>query len=319
MQDKSQKEQVEAVLNRQPEAVRHFLKVAAEEFNDFLPHSLLKNCRERYGLDPKGILAIPYKAVNAPSLGSQFAGYCMTMNYTIQYYVKEGIAPKIVEEEVRRLQGCAMKEMQKKKCTLKETDTWKVFKKIKGKTKIPLFNFNDNHMILLQQIINKDVRAKLNFISSIILPQLRLYPHKLSCNPHQLAAFLTYLSGFTGTLLWNSGSLYHKLNPMPAKGTDAKTLMILWAKNHADPIKLNNGTSIELIHQLFKRGCIGDLIADAGGYFKQSTLETAKELQKLTGKAIVFFLNKEQMYLNEKGKWNILKMLLVMKTATRFF
>ena len=83
----------QAYFNELTDPQKNALALASEQLNNFLPHTLTKNCNEKYGLDGinGGNIAIPYAAVNTPTIGSQFANPYITMNYTFQYYIKRGI------------------------------------------------------------------------------------------------------------------------------------------------------------------------------------------------------------------------------------
>lgn len=285
---------------------QNYLALAAEQLNNFLPHTLTKTCEEKYGLDLKGAgnIAIPYAAANVPNIGSQFANPYITMNYTFQYYVKKGIYKEVLVKEIERLQSKAMLEMKEKGagCSLEMTEGWKLFKDITGDLGTPLFNYNEMQLDELLNKINSQMNLKMNFIQKIILPQLVLSEKKLSCNPQNLIAFFKFVSGFTGTL-WNQFSMHSKIKAMPDPGIDSKTLNILW-NNSNEKAEVVNGTSPhEMIDELKKKGINYDLISDSGGYLKEGgNTQIALQLSQMIGKPVVFYNKDNQQAIIENGK-----------------
>lgn len=296
----------QAYYHMQGPEEQNFLALAAEQLNNFLPHTLTKTCKEKYGLDSKdaGNIAIPYAAANAPNTGSQFANHYITMNYTFQYYMKKGIKKKILIKEIERLQSMAMHEMKEKgaECSREMTEGWRLFKNISEDLEIPLFNFNDTQLTQLLDKINGRVDLKMNFIQKVILPQLKLSGKKLSCNPQNLIAFFLFVSGFTGTL-WNQHSMHSKIKAMPDPGIDSKTLNILWNMSN-EKVEVLNGTSpTDIIEELIAKGIKYDLISDSGGYLKEGgNTKIALELSLKLGKPAVFYNKDNQQAIIENGK-----------------
>jgi len=213
------------------------------------------------------------------------------MNYTIQSYVKRGISEKILKRQLKHLQDNAKKEIKKKNCSLEETVAWQSYQKGFGGTQIPLLNIKLHQLQALQTHINSSIERKLAFISNLILPRLRLYPKKLSCNPHQFIAFFNNAIGLSGTLNWNSKSMSHRLNPKPADGTDSETLLVLFEKDaHYKVIVIEEGSPKTMLEALIKSGAPADMVTDAGGYFKEGKNEQiAKDLADLTSRQVVCF------------------------------
>lgn len=307
-EDVPKKDQAEAhaYYSKLDPAKQNYLALAAEQLNNFLPHTLTKTCEEKYGLDLKGggSIAIPYAAANVPNVGSQFANPYITMNYTFQYHVKKGIQREILIKEIERLQSMAMLEMKEKGagCSLETTEAWKLFKEITGDLNTPLFNFNEKQIHQLLEKINSQVELKTNFIQKAILPQLMLSEKKLSCNPQNLIAFFLSINGFTGTL-WNQFSMHSKIKSMPDPGIDSKTLNILW-NNSNEKVEVINGTSpTEMINELIGKGIQFDLISDSGGYLKEGgNAQIALQLSQITGKPMVFYNKDNQQAIIENGK-----------------
>ncbi len=294
--------------------IQNLLALVSEELCHLLPYTLLKNSDEKYGLDEEkgGIIAIPFSAAKTPSRGSQFANAFITINYTFQIYAKKGISREIIEKEIKRLQGQAMKELQKDGHQgLEATDAWKLFALFSKGSKMSLFNYKEQELDALVTSINSESKKKQNFIQRIILPQLVLYDEKLSCNPLNLIAVLNKVIGFTGTL-WNSKSMHRKLNPHPAKGTDGKTLSLLQKQSSTPVISVKANTTEELLTELYTKKIKFNLIADSGGYCREwSNERIAKHLAKQWNEPIVYY-NKTGQQVETDGE----KVILLTESKT---
>ncbi|MBS4167668.1 DUF3638 domain-containing protein [Parachlamydia sp. AcF125] len=310
--DRTQKNLVLAYLCREPshifsaqnfydaqqDDVKNILALAAEEVSSFLPHTLSKGINKKYGLDleSQSSIAIPYSAANTPSKGSQFANPFITMNYTFQYYAKENVSEAIIMQEIERLQIKAMHEMKDSPhLTLEKTDAWKTFCKIRGPLTTPLFNLNQLHIQQLTQHVNASIPQKNTFVMHAILPQLEIFSHKISCNPHNLIGlFKKNLSGFTGTL-WNSQSMHSKLNPEAEVGTDIKTIKLLHQHSLNEVYVIKEGSTAEMLAELERQKIKFDLMSDAGGYFKEGgNAAIAKTLARKNGNPVVFYNRKNE-------------------------
>ncbi len=158
-----------------------------------LPFTLCKVCDVKYGLEydektkkVKSPLAIPFAAANVPNSGSQFAHPHVTMNYTFQTYMKNGVPFELVEEQVKLLQSQATKEMiVNPLLMLRETKAWKALAALKKNLDIP-FKYAPEHIQELVNHINTSPEMKLQFVKKLVLPQLEIFPSKISCNPQNL-------------------------------------------------------------------------------------------------------------------------------------
>ena len=70
-------------------------------------------------------------------------------------------------------------------------------------------------------------------------------------------------------LYGTQSSMHHRLSPKSEKGTDAKTLSLLWDYSRDNAISITEGSTSEMIKQLQDKSIDFDMISDAGGYFKQ--------------------------------------------------
>jgi hypothetical protein len=247
-------------------------------------------------------LAIPFAAAKSPNSGSQFENPHVTMNYTFQTYMKNGVTFDLVEEQVKLLQGKAAKELSAggKDLELKDTRAWKALCALKGNIDIP-FKYKLEHIQELVDHINSSPEIKLEFVRLIILPQMEVFQSKISCNPQNLIALFKFVSGFTGTL-WNALSMHYALNPEPAEGIDAKTLLILLKNSRDNVVTIKEGSSESMLNQLEEKAVDYDMISDAGGYFKDgSNTQIAHKISAIRGKEVVCYKG-EQMITDGSGE-----------------
>ncbi len=252
-------------FDQQTEEIQDILALAGEVISKYLPHTLTQNYNERYGIDDVNTvpIAIPFAAANTPNYGSEFANPFITMGYTFQSYLIEGISRDVIKKELEGIQSQVLKAIEGG-AKLEEIPAMKLFLELKGDLEMPLFKYSEEQLTLLQTHVNSTLLKKLFFIGKVILPKMALYTHKLSCNPFHLFGFFFKLLGFTGTL-WNSKSMHRKITPKPEKGTDAKTLKLLWQHSFDQVTLIGNGPPEEMLSELPPF----DLISDAGGYFKE--------------------------------------------------
>ena len=283
----------QAYYDQQPQEIREILALAGEEISNLLPHSLLKSCDEKYGVDQKqgGILAIPFSSANTPSRGSEFANHHITMNYTLQSYVQKGIPKHVLISQLLLLQESARREIieSAQKISLQDTQAWQLFCKIKGVLKIPFFNLTEAQTEKLLAEINQNAPNRLRMVQNFLLPQIAIFDKKISSNSHNLSSFYKIIWGFTGAL-WNSASMHRKLTPQTTKGTDALTLSALWNNSYAAIHTDFAGSSKSMMEQLKKSGLQFDVLIDTGGYFKEiDNFNNAEQLGSQLKKPVVFY------------------------------
>lgn len=278
------------------EPLQEVFSLLGEEVSHLLPHTLTRIANQNYGLDGD-VLAIPYKASKTPNSGSLYSNPYITMNYTNQIHFSDGIQPKTAEQQVRKLQRRALLEIDDSGGTLllSETEAWKAFCELKGDLVLPLFNYNDQQIADLTAHINSSSEIKRKVIAEVFLPSMEIFEKKISCNTLAFAAFFDRLSGFTGTL-WNAFSMHRKLNPMPEKGTDAKTLHLLWSLGQENAQVIKKGAFEAMLEQLDDF----DMISDAGGYFKEGdNLAMARKMALKLKKPVVFYDQKGEQTITD--------------------
>lgn len=280
-------------FDKQNPAIQDILALAGAEISGFLSHTLSQTANENYGLHQpeKSSLPIPFGAVTKPKVGSQFANEYVTANYTFQIYRKQKVPKELVIAQVKKIQEQIAAELLElgSEHDMKNTKGWKTFEHLKGKCDFPLDEYTDQHVEDLINDINQDPIRLREFISYVIMPQLKLHHQMLSCNAHNLVAFLSKPSGFTGTL-HNSKSMHRNLNMQPAKGIDAKTIHILRKNSYTDVAVIKEGDTQSMIQQMENKGIDWRMITDTGGYFKEgSNAALARTMALQKGMPVVFY------------------------------
>lgn len=289
------------------EELRDFAALAKSQLNLFLPLTLKKNCDEQYGLRGNELLAVPYVASNTPTIASHFGVPYETLNYTIQTYLKKGIPPELVDQEIKRLQKLAISEMEVGK-NLEQTESYAQFQKIVGSNSgLHLFHITKRNIDEIVLRLRDNIPATIHFIKSVILPRLQVYDKKLSSNPQNLCALFARVSGFTGTL-WNKESFPSSLQSIPEEGTDARTLVTLWNNSRENVHIAKTSSPGEILSEILSDAHLKNALAiiDTGGVFKgESNLSIAKRILELSEpkiKGVVFFDEDNRANVLERGK-----------------
>lgn len=290
--DSGNRHAAQSFYDRQSTEVKDILALAGQQISHLLPHTLTRICEVNYGIDDKSSKAtsIPFAAASTPNRGSEFADANVTVNYTFQYYLKMGVSKEIARREIERLQLMAMNELKDDpSLALHETKAWQHFLKIQGDNELPLFNFKEQHLDKLVAEINNNADRIRLFVKETILPQIELFSHKISCNPHNLMAIFLRAIGFTGTL-WNSKSMHSMLDPTPEAGTDLQTINLLWQNSRQEVYEIAEGSPKMMMEQLNEKNINYDMISDGGGYFKEGGNEAvAAMMSDFAGKPVVFY------------------------------
>ncbi|MCX6990096.1 MAG: DUF3638 domain-containing protein [Chlamydiae bacterium] len=265
--------------------LQNLLALASEELCSLLPHTLLKTSDERYGLD-HGVIAIPYDAANTPSHGSLFSNRYITMNYTFQIHSKNGIQEDTLIRVIEQLKEQSDIQMRDEQMSIEKTIGYQQFSLLKGDLPIPFKHHLDpDKLTLILDRINNSPIVRQELIEKLLLPQMQLFENKLSCNPINLIALFSRVSGFTGTL-WNARSMHSKIRPLSELGTDAKTLNLLMEKSSGPALIISNVRGESMFDGLPPH----DALIDAGGYFKEGgNLAIARKMALTLKKQVVFY------------------------------
>ena len=165
-------------FDEQSDIIQDFLALAAEEITSILPHTLTRCVNENYGVDisSKSLLAIPFGGPNNPRKGSQFLSQHVTMAYTSQFYLHQGIGQEMVEKLIAQLQSRALNEVKDGEVqAISETKAWKEFCELRGRefSSMPLFKYTPSQLSQLTQELNNSVEKKCFFVEKFITPTLQ--------------------------------------------------------------------------------------------------------------------------------------------------
>ena len=279
--------------------LREVFSLASQEIHKLLPDTLAQILDQNYGVrgEPG---AIPFSAVDTPNLNSIFANSFITMNYTFQAYFNEGIRRDVVESFIKNLQQLVRTGGAE---ALSYTEAWKMFLRLQGNSRISLMNISAEELDQLAIAINQNPLVKLYMIKNVILPQIQIFPEKISCNPISLVSLFDLpVTGFTGTLC-NASSMHRKLVPVNALGTNSETIYLLWKNSREAVKKIKSGRLDDMIDQMKRLIPQADVIIDSGGYFKEGGVTRISHcLEGKLGRPVLFYNDKgEQTLTNGKS------------------
>lgn len=286
------------------EEIRDLVCLTKEEINSTLPLTLGRIYNVNYGLSSKDLwLAKPFLGAGVPNPTSQFGNIYELAHYTIQAHLHKGIQPQLIEEYVSELRKSALDQMSEG-FDLDKTEANKLFLELtKGDSKFSLFQMDQAKFADLAVIINQNFEQKMQFLRTVILPKIQIYPAKISCNAQNLISMTYKAMGFSGTL-WNSKTFHPSLDSQADLGVDGKTVFLLWEKCPSVVRCLQEDSVLALC----KQAVIGfDALIDCGGLLRgaadnesvaRQILESSPHLQ-----GVVFYdKNDQQMVLERDSK-----------------
>jgi hypothetical protein len=270
------------VYDQLSDPLKHLVSTAACEIGYLLEHTLIQPCDEKYGIHPSSLFAIPFSSANAPNVGSEFAKPLITLNYTIQAYIKNGFTT----DQIRNRLESFLKGIESEGSEAKTATVAKWLKKLAPHS----FSSNDPKVWEeIQKRINGTAEDKLEFITDFLLPEMQFFVEQISSNPINLIGMAQNVTGFTGTL-WNKTTYDSKLSTFPELGIDSKTLSLLFANCARPVISVKNEKPEEILKTLKEQEIDFDMACDNGAYFKSlSNLDNAQLMAKTYGKPVVFY------------------------------
>ena len=226
--------------------LKNALALIKGQINDLLPVTLTKECDTHYGFakDFAKLIAVPYLASNTPSETSQFGNPYELLNYTVQMYYRKGIPQEVLKNHIQRLQRDAKIALSRDPLLrVEQTAAYAIFRKISPGSAIHLLTCTDQDIEKLKKDIQTTCHRSgesnllLEYVREFVLPEILIYPNKLSVNPQGLFEMFAQVQGFTGTP-WNSATFPNALNTVATEGTDGKTINILWKQCRGGVIPL---------------------------------------------------------------------------------
>jgi hypothetical protein len=282
--------------------IRNHLSILKEEFNHILPLTLSKRCGEHYGFSDNSTeyLAVPYLANNQPSKVSRFGNQYELINYTTQTFLKKDIPLNLIRNMVEDLKQKAIQEISHKRALpVHKTRAYADFLELcGGDASYNLMRCGGSEMAKIAVSVKSSHNALFKFLRSFVYPHIVSHEEKLSANALTLTDMFSEVQGFTGTP-WNQITYHNKLDTYPEKGTDGKTLGILW-KNSRDAVDvLASDRFPEVLDQLHLERY--HAFIDTGSLFNGVDDETVAKamLKKLPAsmKGIVFYKDNRQVIL----------------------
>ena len=285
--------EIQAKYNQLPFEQQQQMALISQQISEFMPHTLAQVCDVNYGLDESTTtLALPFLAAKTPSRGSQFAVYLITINSTIQSYIKKGISRAVIEKEVKRLHSQALHEIDEASQSgldwdWDQTPSGQIFIKMVEDPNFPFQNIKEKDWKRLHSKINVSRQQQMKFLAEIILPNIQLFLKKIIANPLNGADFFRKLLAFTGTL-WNGHSMHTKFKAIHDTGIDAKTDQAIM-KHGGEVIIGVEGSTEETLASLSAFNY--DLIIDTGGYLKreEDPTQLARKVVLNKGKPVAFY------------------------------
>lgn len=282
----------QAFFDKQDQDIQNVMSLLGEQISNMLKRTITRPLGVKYGVDKdsKSPLAIPFISAGQPHRGSQFANSFVTMNYTLQYYLKEGVPKKAIKKVVKGLQASANRQSKEEGMPLAETAGWKTFKKLCGDLELPSLNLNAKHFAALHKRVNSQFDFKRDFVVQGILPRIDDYEGTLSCNAHNTGSFFKKsVDGLTATLS-NPDALPGKLKTYADEEITVKMLNLLWEKSANRIHCIREGTPESMFEEMRAINAC-NMVIDGGGYFKVegSDLPVAQALAKASSKPVAFF------------------------------
>lgn len=277
----SSKETEELIHSMEDAQIANIISLAQAQLNIFLPLTLGKRILEHYGppkLENK-VLAIPYHH-GEPNVKSEFGNQYEVVDYTMQYYLKEGVSIDLVKKELKSLRSEAM-EMLRRYPSL-QLEQIIAFQRLKELyPKASGFELNEKELEEMREHINSSYKFKIEMIRKYFLPLVQIYKHRLSSNPQTFKHLFDTLLGFTGTM-WNAETFPTGLETKKAVGIHGNTLF-QFVKNSNKEIKVieNEEKILEALPELIKDTNTRAFI-DLNGFFDFIPKEkVAREIFKI--------------------------------------
>lgn len=202
--------------------------------------------RVNYGRDPvSGIWTIPFKASEAPQIGSEFDDEIERIAFTVQDYIQFGVNYKQVYQKIAELHMRATQELRVAKedpdnlmsinDTQAASDFQELMKKIdptgKAGTKLTLSAVAAPKRIqALVDSINSSPESRLYYASNMVLNQMQQTNIQINSNSSDLTDMALHFSGFTGTP-YNLHTFNDKIEGEKNLGVDGQTWALMLSRN----------------------------------------------------------------------------------------
>lgn len=275
------------------ETLENVITLAQAQLNTFAPLTLNKKILEHYGppQTKDKTLAIPFHHGKA-SERSDFGNHYEVINYSIQYYLKNGISKEIIKSQVLELKRRAQETLSRyPSLSLLQLEEFSILKSIiPGATN---FDLSDEQLHVAAYELNTDKTKILFFIRKFIIDEVKVYRYRISTNPQIFKILFQKILGFTGTL-WNAETFPTGLSSLPSKGIIGKTITQIMLKSSKEIKVLQDEAEAHLNLQTLIKGKDTSALIDLDGFYDHiDRLELCKkilEIKKEEGyKGVAFY------------------------------
>lgn len=259
---------------------KELVSEAALQIGHLLENTLTKTSNEKYGVPQGDLFAIPYSAANTPCKGSEFASHKVTCNNTRQSFAKYPMETGTVRNLIEKIMKKIHNDKEKKEGGLEDLlNSWE------NKLGIS-FSQKKRNWQAISDKINSSLLLKFDFLDDFYFKEMEFFQEKITSNSQNIAESALRMFGFTGTL-WNMKTFHSKFIASPEKGTDSKTLALLFSYSNKPTIEFEKVTNE------------WDMFIDAGGYYKEhENVEVAREIARARKRPVVFYHNRVQTVTN---------------------
>lgn len=305
------------------------LAMAKEMINSLLPLTLSKSVNEHYGLskrDKQLTVAIPYHGSNHPAEGSRFGTFYEASLYTYQYYLDQGVSKELILSAVENLQLQFAKEFKELQngCTaedLKKLPSFQTFAKLSPKLdKVEYFTNIKGYIDLVQEILNEDPVATLNFIEQFIVSKMEVFDEHIKVGPQVYDWMFKRVNGFTGTL-WNFEAFPEGMAAHYSTEASGKILSLLYKNSEKEVRAIANSCSLkQMLSSILGKENLDNTqaIIDVGAYFKgysgeevaHAILESkVLSVRQISIKGVIFYDDQGKLLVLEKmnGKTQVIE------------
>lgn len=280
---------VEQIAKLKDPKARAIFCIYKQQLSNLLTHTLKNKYHENYGRSKnpqktslERLIAIPYAGNNEPKEGFQFGNYFVTMNYSIQGVLNEGLDFETTQTLIKKLFEQANLELIENPSldSLVATQAGILLQKFLKRFPNQV-NLEDKEQLEdLYQSLKNDPDFIFYALEEEILPQITVNRKVLFSNLQHHVSMFHSVQGMTGTP-WNSHTQNLDFDALPSLGTDGFTTNLLKVKKApVNPLRYQNPN--QFLGDAFKTMSSTDVrktraIIDIGAMFRGISNRKAAE------------------------------------------
>ncbi|MBM3191238.1 MAG: DUF3638 domain-containing protein [Chlamydiae bacterium] len=263
-------------LDRVPQQVaahkdRNLIAIGKVLVTTFLPHTLTRKANEHYGLSSSVPYCIPYVGNNTPNEKAEFASHLETLLYTGYYYLQQGLSEKNIRDFKELCKQQAKREQIVEKCVFEATKGVKLFREITGLD----LSDKDIDFAAAKVYMKQHPEKLLVYCQEVVVPEIKIFPKKLSANPHHLAALFKEVHGMTGTP-WNKDAYPSRFHTEEEKEIERYSINILRKVDPQEIVTMQAASDQETMQEIievFGKTPTCRAVIDAGALVKNISNE----------------------------------------------